>query len=138
MADLYLIAHKVRGEPAFDVAQHQICPECQSYTSVTGTEVEGRKPQEECGGCDGDGFTWVIPTSGHRAYPYYHIGLNEIEFEGNGNYSLLQEFSRMPDPWPDHYPPRSSPDKPSTKSLLEELGLAKPKGHPIGVITRRL
>lgn len=39
---LYLIAHKVRGELAFDVAE----------------------PMEMA-----DGLWWIIPTSGHRAYP---------------------------------------------------------------------
>ena len=42
-SELYLIAHRVRGEPAFDIAQR----------SQIGDE-EG----------------WIIPTSGHRAYPY--------------------------------------------------------------------
>jgi hypothetical protein len=42
MTDLYLILHKVRGEPAFDIAQK----------IIVGKE-EG----------------WIIPTSGHRAYP---------------------------------------------------------------------
>jgi hypothetical protein len=42
MTELYLILHKVRGEPAFDVAQ-----------KIMIGEEEG----------------WIIPTSGHRAYP---------------------------------------------------------------------
>lgn len=40
--ELFLIAHKVRGEPAFDVAIQMQMP---------------------------DGVWWIIPTSGHRAYP---------------------------------------------------------------------
>jgi hypothetical protein len=43
-SDLYLIAHKVRGQPAFDIAEQM--------------EVEGET-------------FWMIPTSGHRAYPYF-------------------------------------------------------------------
>ena len=42
MSDLYLILHKVRGEPAFDIA-----------TRLQIADEEG----------------WIIPTSGHRAYP---------------------------------------------------------------------
>ena len=42
MNELYLILHKVRGEPAFDIAQ-----------------------KIQIGGEEG----WIIPTSGHRAYP---------------------------------------------------------------------
>jgi len=41
---LYLIAHKVRGEAAFDVA----------------VKMEMA-----------DGDWWIIPTSGHRAYPFW-------------------------------------------------------------------
>jgi hypothetical protein len=65
----FLILHKVRGEPAFDVAiQLQI----------------------------GDKEGWIIPTSGHRAYPYWKIELN----------SIIQEDMHspaVPDDWPDHY-----------------------------------
>src|SRR6266851_444962 len=28
MSEPYLIAHKVRGEPAFDIAERMVCPEC--------------------------------------------------------------------------------------------------------------
>lgn len=41
--ELFLILHKVRGEPTFDVATYI--------------------------GDDGDGEVWIIPTSGHRCYP---------------------------------------------------------------------
>jgi len=66
----HLILHKVRGEPAFDVAEKlQI----------------------------GDEEGWIIPTSGHRAYPYWHIPLGEIV--QNDVY-----FTQgVPDDWPDHY-----------------------------------
>ena len=43
MTGLYLILHKVRGEPAFDIAE-----------KITIGKEEG----------------WIIPTSGHRAYPF--------------------------------------------------------------------
>jgi hypothetical protein len=42
MTDLYLILHKVRGEPAFDIAE-----------KIMIGEEDG----------------WIIPTSGHRAFP---------------------------------------------------------------------
>ena len=54
MTDLYLIAHKVRGEPAFDVA-------CRVQIG----EEEG----------------WIIPTSGWRAYPYDYIRLWAVNSE---------------------------------------------------------
>src|SRR6185369_17577705 len=65
MPDLYLIAHKVRGEPAFDIAQHMTCPACE------GTN-------DHCVSCDGAGHWWIIPTSGHRAWPIMTWPLKEL------------------------------------------------------------
>jgi len=62
----YLILHKVRGEPAFDVAEKlQI----------------------------GDEEGWIIPTSGHRAYPY--VVLDE--------HDASKYLGMIPADWPDHY-----------------------------------
>jgi hypothetical protein len=67
----YLILHKVRGEPAFDIADKlQI----------------------------GDEEGWIIPTSGHRAYPYWHTPLTEFQEH------LLADASLVPSDLPDHYP----------------------------------
>jgi hypothetical protein len=65
MSELYLIAHKVRGEPAFDIA----------------VKMEMA-----------DGCWWIIPTSGHRAFPYWHCGFVPLE------------TGPMPADLPDHYP----------------------------------
>jgi len=63
----YLILHKVRGEPAFDIAEKlQI----------------------------GDEEGWIIPTSGHRAYPYWHLSLGKLDVPPPGP---------PPTDWPDHY-----------------------------------
>src|SRR6516225_1037078 len=51
MTDLYLILHKVRGEPALDIASAIMIGE------------------EQC---------WLIPTSGHRAYPIDWLALNAV------------------------------------------------------------
>jgi hypothetical protein len=51
MNKLYLILHKVRGEPAFDVAEKIMI---------------------------GNEEAWVIPTSGHRAHPKVWIKLDDI------------------------------------------------------------
>lgn len=72
MSDLFLIAHKVRGEPAFDIAEQIEMP-------------WGRE--------------WVIPTSGHRAHPYFHIGLDKLL----GVENILQVVGPMPTDLPDHY-----------------------------------
>jgi hypothetical protein len=66
----HLILHKVRGEPAFDIAEKlQI----------------------------GDEEGWIIPTSGHRAYPYWVAELTEFQ------QSLLDDTSIIPSDLPDHY-----------------------------------
>lgn len=120
MTDLYLIAHKVHGEPAFDIACKLDCPECEGL----GPEYKTIAP---CIECDSLGFWWIIPTSGHRAYTYYDIRLDEIEFEGNGHYCLSEELTKMPPSLPDHYLPTAEPKAPS---LLDRLNL-RPIQPPI-------
>ena len=93
----YLIAHVVRGKPAFDIAH------C----------------MEDWGTPTDPGPWWLIPTSGHRAYPYWHL--------------LLSEFSRSfeagipPQGWPDHYSINNKSTKiniqPKLNISLEDLGL---------------
>ena len=70
----YLILHRVRGEPAFDIADKLMI---------------------------GDEEGWIIPTSGHRAYP-----LEKWELSVNGVPELEDGYSipEMPPEWPDHYP----------------------------------
>lgn len=67
----HLILHKVRGEPAFDVASKLMI---------------------------GDEEGWIIPTSGHRAYPYQVMLLEDAINEG-----LKFGMTRIPPDWPDHY-----------------------------------
>ena len=88
---MYLIAHKVRGERAFDVAE-----------------------------LDGNGW-WIIPTSGHRAYPYWTYKLVDLFAYDN--------VGQPPDDLRDHYaatdalkvkrPVRRAPsfDEPSPEDL---------------------
>ena len=71
MSELYLIAHKVRGEPALDIA----------------IKMEMV-----------DGCWWIIPTSGHRAFPYWHKLLGD-----------WQPAEPMPADLPDHYPGARAP-----------------------------
>lgn len=91
MTDLYLIAHKVRGEPAFDIAaQVQI----------------------------GEELGWIIPTSGHRAYPYGWQPLSALDLAPGFNIP-------MPANWRDHYATIAAPSAPAklTTLNLAELGL---------------
>jgi hypothetical protein len=123
MTELFLIAHKVRGEPAFDVASQSDCPEC---------DAQG------CHECDGLGYWWIIPTSGHRAYPWWSANLLDIndtyELSLNGEPTILDHPGPMPPSLPDHYPTRAAP----TVSLAEALGFAKPKPATLPPIVRRL
>lgn len=119
---LYLIAHKVRGEPAFDIATRE--------------EVEGEEH-------------WIIPTSGHRAYPYWWIEFDELRFEtqGTADTYISQPVNRVVPEIPldlrDHYTISAAAERkaaraeiPTTKDLsigrdiLKDLGLL-PKAQPI-------
>ena len=97
MTELYLIAHVVRGQPAFDIAEQM--------------EVE-------------DEVWWIIPTSGHRAYPYWSTALDEPI------HGYITEL--CPDPptdHPDHYQTHAAKGEGriGALALLERLGLVKPK-----------
>ena len=124
MTDLYLIAHKVRNEPAFDVATRMECPECAA---------------QGCNECDDSGFWWIIPTSGHRAYPYAHwqfcgsdyIGMKTLGFEQHPF-----NVPPMPPDLPDHYPHALAPDAPK-RNLIDLLNL-RPKSAPTTPFPRRI
>lgn len=124
-SDLYLIAHKVRNQTAFDIARH-LCP--------------NEKPcQPNCGGWDGEKCKfegeWIIPTSGHRAYPYSFFKLDDLYVESLG--PVLNMFEEMPRNWPDHYAcnDRSAPASGSLSSILSKLGLSR---KPSELINRRI
>lgn len=82
-SDLYLILHKVRGEPAFDVAQ----------------KVQLGAEDETQPGWLGE--VWIIPTSGHRAYPYKMWEWHHLQID---SYKMLTAKGfAIPTTWPDHY-----------------------------------
>jgi hypothetical protein len=130
--ELYLIAHKVRDEPAFDIAI-----------------------QIEIGEEDG----WIIPTSGHRAYPWWWVELTniddqyELEFKDHtfwidasrGIKGKMNGPGSMPPDLRDHYTisPSKEPkhNAKSGQSLLTQLGFDLiPKSHPAvsGTLKRRI
>lgn len=94
---LYLIAHRVRGAPAFDIAQQM--------------EV-------------GDEVWWIIPTSGHRAYPYNSWPMTELEGDVGQGYweAILQE---CPLDLPDHY--ETTAAKGGGRSLDDIIARLRPK-----------
>ena len=103
MTELYLIAHKVRGQPAFDIAERiQI----------------------------GDEEGWIIPTSGHRAHPYRHWKMDDL-YDGSDmdmpQPTYVLDNVDPPTDLPDHYPtaaePRHSPT--AGRGLLARLGLLR-------------
>ncbi len=99
-APLFLIAHSVRGEAAFDVALQMDCPHCMpEEPSADFFPI----PEEGCAECDGNGFWWIIPTSGHRAFPYWFLPLNALYKRFGDIYDSLGEPPEMPSGWPDHY-----------------------------------
>lgn len=113
MTELFLIAHKVRGEPAFDVAVQIECPLC-----CNGYIADDVGIPIICSECDGTARWWIIPTSGHRAYPYWSFTLERLMED-------LISIPPLPASLPDHYP-TSSTHKPK----LDLLALM-PKPAPI-------
>lgn len=110
--ELYLIAHKVRGEPAFDIAHRLMI---------------------------GDEEAWLIPTSGHRAYPYDWFKLDELADVSDYPHRYPSAYgSEVPDDWdawPDHYETTADKGRGLVPDLLSALGL--PRAKP-PTITRRI
>jgi hypothetical protein len=116
MSDLFLILHKVRGLPAFDIAEQM--------------EVNGE-------------VWWIIPTSGHRAYPFRKWPFNELAYTVTGltipdddkrtNYHMDEWTS-----WPDHYQASQARSRLATAAsdILSLMGLTKPK--PTEPVKRRV
>lgn len=104
MTNLYLILHKVRGEPAFDIA---------IPTTIA------------------DEAAWIIPTSGHRAYPVDYWALDELCIMTMDKYSeryhsINEVAASIPSDWPDHYACETSVHynlSQTASSLLAKLGL---------------
>jgi hypothetical protein len=107
MSEPFLILHKVRGQPAFDIAEQIEMP-------------DGEKE-------------WIIPTSGHTAHPYLRWPLATFS-ETIGPLENINEASNCWWGWPsfpDHYHAsrpeglaRKAPPKPNLRSVLAEIGLS--------------
>src|SRR5258705_5785025 len=110
---LYLIAHSVRGEAAFDVAVQMECPFCQSYESVTGQWCDAEREQEDCFDCEALGYWWIIHTAGHRAFPF--------DWEPLVSSALATE---VPPGWPDHYKTDATVPEVDIKTLFKKSQLA--------------
>lgn len=104
MTEPYLIAHLVRGSPTFDIAEQ--------------IEI-------------GDELGWIIPTSGHRAYPYWFCLLAQFGCCEVSDETIVRVFSDpyeielapAPPDWPDHYSLSAAPKGTGLISnLAERLG----------------
>ncbi len=123
MSELFLIAHKVRGEAAFDVATKMDCPHC-----VTGIDqvIWG------CFDCEEMGYWWIIPTSGHRAFPYWFkqipievlpaLGIAFRWIETDKDFPVILN---PPEDWPDHFKSLPAP-KIDITSLFKASREVKP------------
>lgn len=116
MSELYLIAHKVRGEPAFDVAIQMDCPLCMDEAGCN----------FGCAECDNAGYWWIIPTSGHRAYPWWSKTIAHVSREATFCYCEPGEdpfamIDPMPDDAIDHYITRNEP-----RQTIDLSALMKP------------
>lgn len=110
MSDLFLIAIKSRGEPAFDIAEKMICPICEGGA--------------ECVECDFEGFWWIT-TAGYRAHPFRTWDMEDIydglDYDAPKPMSMLDT---MPEDAVDLFPMKQSKSVFSGgKSLLAALGL---------------
>ena len=102
MSEPYLIVHVVRSEPAFDIAIR-----CDDM----GTESDPAP-------------WWIIPTSGHRAYPYWTspTPLEDILYCYG---KFMPQDMEPPADWPDHYSTLPAPRGQGLLSnLAETLGFA--------------
>jgi len=135
MTELFLIAHKVSGEAAFDVATKMSCPECNGKPHCGPTDDVDSFIHSRCLECDAMGYWWIIPTSGHRAYPYWHA-----EIIDNGVDIGLEWTDRpaspppMPTALPDHYRHGPAP-KVDIKALFKKSDWVP---NPEAFIKRRL
>lgn len=139
----YLVAHKVRGELAFDVAIQMTCPTCRENEPLDGDRL-GTTPAKGCNQCEGEGFWWIIPTSGHRAHPVMQWELKTLCHyipEHGWQPSIIDELGPIEGMscWastPEHYQDNRAP-APSRPAFLDKLlGNARP-ATPLKPIPRR-
>jgi hypothetical protein len=94
----YLILHKVRGEPAFDIAEQVML---------------------------GDEEGWVTSTYGHRAYPVWHAKLSSLyDIEQRP----IPLGYHIPADWPEHFEIKEAPKSAKSTgkraiAFLQNLGV---------------
>lgn len=134
MTELYLIAHKCRGEPTFDVAQRMVCSTC--ATVITEDNKYAEAPG--CDECSGEGYWWILSVCGYRAYPYWSTELLDLWIVEDGTKEgvcpAIDSSGTMPPNTRDCFAINDRGHKPIPDSrpadLLAKLGLV-PKATPI-------
>src|SRR6266478_4488866 len=146
-APLFLIAHSVRGEASFDVALQMECPHCHGNSACKvcgGSGFTGEHNYggvcSECGGqsaygcpdCDSLGYWWIIPTSGHRAFPFQQWSLEELFWSPTADDPKIpitdaseSIMNKDWSGWPDHYHHGPAPTI-DIKALFRAQREAKP------------
>lgn len=97
MTDSFLILHRVRDAPAYDIAHRMRCPECAG---------------DGCLECADLGYWWITSTYGHRAYPSFWGRISALNLDWDISISHL----------PDHFNSRTSKPAPVDLSKLLPLG----------------
>lgn len=105
---LYLIAHKVTGELAFDIAH-----------KLPIGEEEG----------------WIIPTSGHRAYPLATWLLEDLADVSDYPHARPAEFEGDLESVPDHYETKADLRRAQEADLFSALGFKR--AAPV-IVNRRI
>ncbi len=101
MSEPFLILHKVRGQPAFDIAERW--------------EFDGEEG-------------WIVSTSGHRAYPHTATRLDRILKHGCVGMFDERMSPDLPDHYASNSRPLAEDTytvQAKAKGVLERLGLVK-------------
>jgi hypothetical protein len=126
MSDPFLILHKVHSAPAFDIAErHDTIPTGEARYNTDGTVRLSNLALDIIDEELDPPPWWIIPTSGHRAYPWWWVEINNVP---DIQCLLDSTPSGMPDNWPDHYQASEARSRLATAAgdLLSLIGL-KPK-----------
>lgn len=131
MTEPYLIAHLVRGEPAFDIAIRSRCSICYRYDDegrVRSNPIcDWETPDENCVGCNGEGYRWIMPTNGHKVYPYWHSKLDDCLVECAGEYESIIYGVPVPPPNQRDYEQYYESIRRDIVPDLRSLGLTRPQ-----------
>lgn len=119
MSDPFLILHKVRGEPAFDIAEKMDCPKCVAWYN------SDSRYDFSCDECNDERCFWIIPTSGHRAHPAWNMSIAALFSYAPGDQHIWGPPPFLPDGLPDHYPSRATPTI-NLQSVIAALASTEP------------